>query len=88
MRAFAAAAFALLLASAARADDTAAPVIEHKPVTSAERGAKFVQVFARIVWRYTKSESPGACGNRSRYQASRVSYILPYVVKTSSSSST
>ncbi|TMA28012.1 MAG: hypothetical protein E6J78_07575 [Deltaproteobacteria bacterium] len=48
MRAFAAAAFALLLASAARADDTAAPVIEHKPVTSAERGAKFVQVFARI----------------------------------------
>lgn len=49
MRAFAAAAFALLLASAAgAAEDTAAPVIEHKPVTSAERGAKFVQVFAKI----------------------------------------
>jgi hypothetical protein len=49
MRAFVAAAFALLLASAARgAEDTSAPVIEHKPVTSVERGAKFVQVFAKI----------------------------------------
>ena len=48
MRALAAASLALLLASAARAEDTAAPVIEHKPVVSTERGAKFVEVFAKI----------------------------------------
>jgi hypothetical protein len=48
MRALAAASFALLLASAVRAEDTAAPLIEHKPVTSTERGAKYVEIFARI----------------------------------------
>src|SRR5712691_497630 len=48
MRALAAASFALLLTSAVRAEDTAAPVIEHKPVTSTERGVKFVAVFAKI----------------------------------------
>ena len=42
------AALVLLLSAAARADDTAAPVIEHTPVTSTARGAKFVQVFAKI----------------------------------------
>lgn len=60
MRSVAAAALILALSAAARAlasqgpggrpamDDTAAPVIEHTPVTSTPRGSKFVQVFARI----------------------------------------
>ena len=37
-----------LSGTAARADDTAAPLIEHTPVRYTERGAKFVQVFAKI----------------------------------------
>ena len=48
MRSFLAAAAVLLLASAARADDTAAPVVTHTPVKSVAAGGKFVQVFARI----------------------------------------
>ena len=43
-----AAALVLIAAAAARAEDTSPPVIEHKPVTSTERGAKFVLVFAKI----------------------------------------
>src|SRR5260370_664125 len=40
---------ALLLAAwSASAEDTAAPVIDHKPVTKTEKGAKWVQIFARI----------------------------------------
>ncbi|MCA1828122.1 MAG: hypothetical protein ABR567_04490 [Myxococcales bacterium] len=37
-----------LLASAARAEDTAAPVIQHTPVKYTQRGDKFIQVFAKI----------------------------------------
>lgn len=37
----------LLISSAARADDTTPPVIEHTPVTKADKGA-IVQVFAKI----------------------------------------
>lgn len=48
MRSFVAAAAVLLLASAARADDTAAPVVAHTPVKTVAAGTKFVQVFARI----------------------------------------
>ncbi len=40
---------ALLLAAwSAGAEDTAAPVIDHKPVTRTEKGAKWVQIFAKI----------------------------------------
>ena len=48
MRLSLAALCALFLSFAARADDTAAPVVEHTPIKSTERGAKFVQVFAKI----------------------------------------
>lgn len=51
MRSFAAAAAALLLAFAAHADDTAAPVVTHTPtmkVTVGQEEGKVVQVFARI----------------------------------------
>ena len=48
MRSFAAAAAVLLVTLAARADDTAAPVVAHTPVKSVAAGTKFVQVFARI----------------------------------------
>jgi hypothetical protein len=48
MRLLAGAALALLLAPAARAADTTAPVIEHKPVPYTAKGAKFVEVFAKI----------------------------------------
>ncbi len=48
MRSFVAAAAVLLLAFAARAADTAAPVVAHTPVKSITAGARFVQVFARI----------------------------------------
>ena len=41
-------ALALFASTAARADDTAAPVISHTPIRYTERGAKFVQVFAKI----------------------------------------
>ena len=43
-----AAVFALSTATAARADDTAAPVVEHTPVKFTERGEKWVKVFATI----------------------------------------
>ena len=39
---------ALLISTAALADDTAAPVIDHTPVTRVSPGAKAVQVFAKI----------------------------------------
>jgi hypothetical protein len=48
MRFILAALCALLLSSSARAEDTAAPVVEHTPIKFTERGAKFVQVFAKI----------------------------------------
>jgi hypothetical protein len=48
MRACLAAALVLALSAAARADDTAPPVITHTPIKYTERGAKFVQVFATI----------------------------------------
>jgi hypothetical protein len=48
MRSMLAAALALLISQAARAEDTAAPVVEHTPVTSTASGAKAVQVFAKI----------------------------------------
>jgi hypothetical protein len=48
MRPWLAAALAVAFSTAARADDTAAPVILHSPVKYTERGAKFVQVFATI----------------------------------------
>ena len=48
MRLLLASLLALALSTPARADDTAAPVIEHTSVRFTERGAKFVQVFARI----------------------------------------
>lgn len=43
-------AFAALFAvtTAARADDTAAPVIEHTPIKFTHQGDKFIQVFAKI----------------------------------------
>ena len=43
-----AAAALLLVLSAAAREDTSAPVIEHTPVIATLRGAKFVQVFAKI----------------------------------------
>jgi hypothetical protein len=39
---------AILLSASARAEDTAAPVIEHTPVVSAARGSKWVQLFAKV----------------------------------------
>ncbi len=48
MRLCLAALSALFVSFAARADDTAAPVVEHTPIKFTERGAKFVQVFAKI----------------------------------------
>ena len=48
MRAIAAALVALSLSAAARAEDTAAPVISHQPIKYTERGAKFVPIFATI----------------------------------------
>jgi hypothetical protein len=47
MRSLVAAAL-LLTAWSARAEDTTAPVIDHKPVSRTEKGAKWVQIFARI----------------------------------------
>jgi hypothetical protein len=43
-----AAMLALVLAGPARAADTAAPVIEHTPVTSVPQGSKWVQIFAKV----------------------------------------
>jgi hypothetical protein len=48
MRPCAAALVALVLSAPARAADTAAPVIEHTPVTSVTAGSKWVQIFAKI----------------------------------------
>ena len=48
MRALAAASLALLLSTAARAEDTAAPVIDHRPAASTAAGAKAVAVMAKI----------------------------------------
>ncbi|HEX4383421.1 MAG TPA: hypothetical protein VH083_10740, partial [Myxococcales bacterium] len=48
MRPCQAALLALVLAAPARAADTAAPVIEHTPVASVTRGAKWVQIFAKV----------------------------------------
>jgi hypothetical protein len=48
MRLFAAALCAFLLAGAARAEDTQAPVIEHTPAPPTKRGEKVLQVFARV----------------------------------------
>jgi hypothetical protein len=43
-----AALLAILFSASARAADTAAPVIEHTPVTSAPGGSKWVQIFAKV----------------------------------------
>jgi hypothetical protein len=48
MRLSLAALCALLLSFSARAEDTSPPVVGHTPIKYTERGAKFVQVFAKI----------------------------------------
>ena len=48
MRLVLASLLALAISTPARAEDTAAPVIEHTSLRNTERGAKFVQVFAKI----------------------------------------
>ena len=50
MRPVAVALLALFLSASARAaEDTSAPIIDHQPVKFTERGAKFVQIFAKII---------------------------------------
>ena len=44
----AAALLAILISASARAEDTAAPVIEHTPVSNAPGGSRWVQIFAKV----------------------------------------